>query len=723
VHTIRLALVLVLVLVASGRAPAVETAQVLATQTVRSLRLSTGRVRAEVELAHYRLLLRDQGSGKVLAREVAGGSLFYERGEATHRLGTVRQVTLLADGARLTVDTDEGAPATVTLRFLTRRTLEVALEPPAPDTVSALGDRLVSPARERLYGLTERLRDSPPLAPGLIDIPADDVKPPEVGSLNRRGETVEMKIQPTFSVYAPFYQSSRGYGLSVAGTTFGVFDLAATDPATIRFRFEAGTQPLRGGLVFHLFAGPDYVPILDEYTSLNGRPIVPPAWAFLHWRWRGDLGSASGGLDDATVNAELADDVTMYDRLGIPPGVYLFDRPVIERIPAPDLLGEYGFSRWAWDEARLPNPSAMLQALTQRGYKLVIWSGTWMCGTRVDGRGSDNGIEAQTRGFLAPGSTGTPRCGDVGGTSFIMDVTNPGAQAWWRDRVAAFLQANGIQGIKLDRGEEHIASEASDVWADGRTGREVRNDYPRLQAKIHHDALAQAWGDDFVLLSRPSYTGTSRYSIFWGGDIPGSEAFGTGPGTDLGLRSAIISQQRAAFMGIPIWGSDTGGYYEFKDREVFARWLAFSAFSGIMEIGGTGRHAPWDMPTAPRVDQELIDIYRRFTQLRATLQPYIVAAAAQARTGVPLVRPMPFVDRHDRKLEDLWDQYLFGPDLLVAPVWKTGQRSRTVYLPRGTWRSYWDRTRTYRGRRTITVDVPLDSIPVFVRAGATVPGP
>ena len=84
---------------------------------------------------------------------------------------------------------------------------------------------------------------------------------------------------------------------------------------------------------------------------------------------------------------------------------------------------------------------------------------------------------------------------------------------------------------------------------------------------------------------------------------------------------------------------------------------------------------------------------------------------------------MPFADRKDRKLEDLWDQYLFGPDLLVAPVWKVGQRSRTVYFPRGKWRSYWDASQVFKGRRTVTVDVPLDTIPVFVRAGADVPKP
>jgi len=689
---------------------AVQPATVRTRISSRAVRVQTKAVVAEVRRAPFQL--RVLAGKKTLVREQAGGGLFYERAGIVHALGDVREARTVADGVQLDVETDEGSPAMVTLRFVTRRTLEVALDPPDAAGVTATGERLQSPSSERIYGLTERLRDSPVISPGVLDFAQDDVKPPEVGSLDRRGETVEMRIVPTFSVYAPFYQSSLGYGLAVAGTTFGVFDLAKTDPATVSFRFETGTTPESRRLVFRIFSGPDYPTILDEYTNVVGRPIVPPSWAFLHWRWRDELRvGAPALLDGVPVNADLADDVLMYDALGIPPGVYLFDRPV--------LAGEYGFGRWAWDEVRLPNPESMLQSLKRRGYHLMIWSSMWTCGNTP----GDDGVEAQALGYLVPGPGGPPHCADVGGTSFIVDVTNPGAQSWWRDKVAAFVRTYGIQGIKLDRGEEHIPSEATDVWADGRTGREVRNDYPTLQAKIHHDALASAFGDDFLLVSRPAYSGTQHWSTFWGGDIPGSESFGSGPGTDLGLRSAIISQQRAAFMGIPIWGSDTGGYYEFKDREVFARWIEFSAFSGLMEIGGHGTHAPWDMDTTPAYDTEMIDIYRRYTRLRVTLQPYIVAAAAEASSGMPIVRPMPFADRKDRKLEDLWDQYLFGPDLLVAPVWKVGERSRSVYLPRGKWRSYWDPSKVFKGRRTITVDVPLDTIPVFVRAGADVPKP
>jgi alpha-D-xyloside xylohydrolase len=692
---------------------AVEPAAVTVVATRARVRVATGAASATIRRRPFALQVRD-GRHRLYTGTQRDGGLFWERDGAEHRLGRVTDVAMLPDGVRLTADTDEGAPATLIVRFLTRRTLEVTLEPPAAAGVAAVGARFLSRRSERLYGLTERLRDSPPLVPGVIDIPEDDIRPPEAGSLDRRGEQVEMRVLPTFSIYAPFYQSSRGYGLQVAGTTFGVFDLAASDARTASLRFETGTTPASRSLVLHVFAGPEYATILDEYTALTGRPFVPPDWAFLHWRWRGELTSGPTALvDGVPVNADVADDVLMYDALGIPAGVYLFDRPV--------LPGNYGFARWEWDEARLPNPAAMLDALRSRGYHLGVWSGLWMCGADP----GDNGAEAQALGFLVPGPAGTPSCADVGGKSFVMDPTNPAARDWWRDKVAAFVAANGIQAIKLDRGEEHIPSEATDVYADGRTGREVRNDYPRLQAQIHHDALAAAFPDgDFVVFSRPAYTGTAQWSVFWGGDIPGSETFGGGPGTDLGLRSAIISQQRAAFLGVPIWGSDTGGYYEFKDREVFARWLEFSTFSGIMEIGGTGRHAPWAMPTTPAYDPELIDIYRRYVQLRHTLQPYIVAAAAEAATGMPIVRPMPFYDRTDRRLANLWDEYLFGPDLLVAPVWKVGQRSREVYLPKGRWRSYFaSDAPAVKGPRTVTVDVPLDAIPVFVREGAVVPGP
>jgi alpha-D-xyloside xylohydrolase len=663
----------------------------------------------EVQRAPFRFRIQGRADPTVIAAEAGA---FYERGGQRIDVGAVVTGRSIEAGHAFVVGTSEGRDADVEIRFVTPRTVAITFQPGSPESVAEIGDRFESPSDEAVYGLTERLRDSAPLAGG--EIPADDVTPPEVGSLNRRGEVVEMFVRPTIALYAPFYHSSRGYGLAVAGTMPGTFDVAKTDPSTISFRFETGTRPENRRLTYYVFIGPEHATILDEYTALTGRPYVLPAWAYQHWRWYDDLKMGpAADLDGAAIQYQIADDVKMFDALGIPPGVYHFDRPVLQ--------GEYGFARFEWDDAIVPNAVAMLDRLRRRGYHLTTWSGLWACGALL----GDNGYEAQQLGLLAPGAVGTPHCSDTVGTSFILDPTNSATVSWFESRLTEFLLANGLDGIKLDRGEEHIPSTAIDIWADGRNGREVHNDYPTLQAKLHYEALLAAHPDgDFALITRSGYTGTAHYAAVWGGDTAGSESFGLGKGTDLGLRSAIISQQRAAFMGYPIWGSDTGGYYIFKDREVFARWIEFSTFCGLMEIGGKGERTPWNMPTAPADDTEMIDIYRRYTQLRAALLDYIVTAAAEAgRSGLPIARPMVFLDRNDAELRDRWDQYMFGSDFMVAPVWKIGHRSRAVYFPRGHWRSYWDAAEQYDGPVEVTVDAPLDVIPVYVRGDAVVPAP
>lgn len=666
-----------------------------------------------VDATPLRMRARDLRSGETVLSSAPGMSAWIERDGRILALGDVTRGETAGDTMRLRVSVADAGSVDVTIRFLTDRTIEVSIDPGSADApVDAIGVAWATPPDESFYGLTQRLRDSPPLAPWTdVEIPYDELFPPEAGTLDRRGEMVEMYVRPTQSLYAPFYHSSRGYGVAVDGTTPGVFDLAASHDGVASFRFEAGTTPDAQRLRLHVFLGPDHGDILDEYTRITGRPIVPPDWAFLPWRWRGELEHGPPAeLDGTRMNAQLVEDVTMFERYDIPAGVYLLDRPV--------LAGEYGFGRLAWDEERLPNFRASLEALRRRGYRIVLWSSTWMCGDGPD----DNGTAAAAHGFLAPGHDGG--CSDAGGS--VLDVTHPAAYAWWRDRLAAFLSAEDIDGIKLDRGEEYIPSSRSDLWADGRHGREVHNDYVVRQAELHREALEAARPNgDFVLASRAGWSGTQDDSIVWGGDIPGSEALGFGSGTDLGLRAAIIGQLRAAFMGFAIWGSDTGGYYEFKDRDVFARWIEFSAFSGLMEVGGVGAHAPWDMPTEPRVDEELIEIYRRYSEIRVALAGHLASLAAEAgRSGMPLARPMVFHDRTDPALRDLWDQYLLGPDLLVAPVWRTGQREREVYLPRGRWRSWWDPAdEVVTGPRRVTVAAPLDRIPVFVRDGADVPAP
>ena len=228
--------------------------------------------------------------------------------------------------------------------------------------------------------------------------------------------------------------------------------------------------------------------------------------------------------------------------------------------------------------------------------------------------------------------------------------------------------------------------------------RELRNAYPVLAARVHHDAVQRVRGDDFLVYPRCGYAGSQRWVVFSAGDVPGKDL--RGQPTDLGLRAAILAQLHNAFNGFPIWGSDTGGYEQFGDREVFARWIEFSAFSPIMEIGGTGTHAPWDMPTEPHYDQELIDIYRSFTRLHHALVPYTYRHAQEAgRVRRPIAKPLVFNYPEDPRVGDLWEEFLYGDDILVAPVWRVGQRMQHVYLPAGAgWTTGMQRAVTARDR-------------------------
>lgn len=607
--------------------------------------------------------------------------------------GDVAATSAVDDAVELQVQTSTGEPARVGLRWTSARSLRVSIEPP-PGAFVALEDAWRLADGELIYGLTERLRDSEMIAPLLNGPMLEDIVPVEVGSLDRRGEIVEMFVHPTFSLYAPLHHSSRGYGLWVENTAPGSYDVGATDPDELRMRFETGTTDASRSLTYHLLLGPSHADILAGYYELTGYPIRPPDWTFLHWRWRDELehDQPPVELDGLPVNAQVAEDVLMYEQHDIPFGVYLFDRPYLVGSSDSD---SQGFAVLQWDEERLPNAAHMLEALRGRGMPVAVWAASWARGVEA----GTNGADAAELGYLAPGS------------DRVIDFTNPDAVAWWQQRLGAFVQEWGIRGIKLDRGEEYIPNDPDDIWHDGRSGREVHNEFQTLQARVFHDLMDDATDGDFVVMARAGYSGSQRWATSWGGDAPGD--------SDLGLRGEIIKLQRSGFLGFSTWGSDTGGYEQFEDREVFARWLEFSAFCPIMEIGGRGAHAPWAMPTEPAFDEEMIEIYRRYVQLHHDLLPYTAAQADIASAaGTPIARAMVFDFPDDPAMLDRWDQYMYGPDLLVAPVWRSGARQRGVVLPAGEWEWLWDRELSWTGPQTVTVDAPLDVIPVFVRAGA-----
>ncbi len=629
-----------------------------------------------------------------------GDGLFLVRGG--ERIG-IADATLETTGpsdVSFAATFEDGSRGTVGLAADGRDdTIAVTLRPDSPAHVTAWGDRLRSPDDELIYGLTERIVD---------DVLASEVFPEEVGSLDRKGEIMTMWVEPTMSGYVPFHQSSYGYGLLVDGFTPGVYDVGATDPGVLDFEFEWDPDTDTAG--YHLFTGPEHAAIVDSYYDLTGRPPLPPDQVFLHWRGRDELPVGEPvEVDGVEMNATVARDLAAYEQYDLPAGIYHFDRPWA--------VGEAGYGELVFDPARFPDAEAMLELLEARGWHNQVWAAPWALGPRGD--------EAEELGYLAPNSDREAASAAVG---VSVDLTNPAAVEWLQQDFLEFLagpEGSHVDGFMLDRGDEaDVSSTVDDVWADGRNGRQIHNWYPVEFARVFREVIDEARPDDGWLLARPGYTGSQAFVMRWGGDTHGREGPAIpevtlteeqSPSTDLGLRSVLISMQRAAFMGMPFWTHDIGGYNGWIDPEVYARWVEVGFASPLMRFHGQGR-APWDEPRTAS-DDELLDIYRRYVVLRHEMNDYLVATAEEAvDTGMPMVRPLVFVWPDAADARDRWDEWMLGDDLLVAPVWESGSRERSVWIPPGEWVDFWDHDTVVEGPTTIEVDVPLDVLPMWVPA-------
>ncbi|MBN1952020.1 MAG: glycoside hydrolase family 31 protein [Bacteroidales bacterium] len=511
-------------------------------------------------------------------------------------------------------------------------------------------------------------------------------------AMNLRGQEVDMLIKPTVSLYCPFYLSSAGYGLFMEGTWPGHYDFCKTDPERVKIEFEGSALKSR------LYISRDPADIVRAHSLHVGPTIVPPRWAFLPWRWRDEHVNRTEYYDQTPVtapyNSEVVEDVLMMEAFGIPCGVYWIDRPWA--------IGENGYNDFEWDPERFPEAEAMINWLHHRDMKFMLWIAPWVSG--------DMRIEARNKGYDQPMKY---HIGVDSANAALLDFTNPEACRWWQEKGIEKVLRQGVDGFKLDRAEETILESREIILHDGRTAREVRNEFPVLYVKTVNESCQKILGDDFILIPRAGYTGSSKYSGFWGGDI------GSPPE---GLRAAIIALQRSSIIGFPIWGSDIGGYWQGDlDREVFARWLAFGCFNPIMEVGPTENRAPWNMDSKPHYDTELIAIWRLYARLHARLADYTHALAQEAHeTGMPLVRPLFLMYPEQEGVWETWESFLYGQDILVYALWEKGVEEVDVALPAGNrWVDAWDGN-VYEGGQTVTVETPLHKIPLFMREGSDV---
>ncbi len=548
------------------------------------------------------------------------------------------------------------------------------------DDILRWGLAIEAGGEEQFTGLMERVVDGPQQASWAPGIQA---------ALGLRGQSVDMIVKPTTSLYAPFYVSSRGYGIFVKGDWPGRFDFCASDPRRVRITFEGPSFELK------IYTPGDPVQAVRAHALDAGPPFLPPRWMYAPWRWRDEHTQRAAYYDGTPVtgpfNAEVMEDVLMMKAFGIPCGVYWVDRPY-----GP---GPMGYDDFEIDPGRLPHFGDMVSWLGEQQTKLFLWIAPFFQGHMKE--------EALAKGYGLPSQHPTHN------NYPLVDFANPKARSYWQEGVAKLL-ALGVAGFKLDRSEEDIPDGGPFHVSDGRSLRENRNAYPAMYVKAAYEVARRERGDDFVLMPRAAYTGSAPYGAFWGGDIGGTQE---------GLRASIIAVQRAAVMGYPNWGSDTCGYNEQRmELEVCGRWLAFSAVTPIMEVGPTRNRGFWNLPREPSYDTELIAIWRLYARLHQRLADYSYRFAQEAaRTGMPIVRPVALVDHASPAAWSNWWTYLYGSDVLVSPIWEKGKRSQAVYLPSGSrWRDAWHPEQTYEGGQTVRVAAELHQLPLFVKVGSSV---
>ena len=384
-----------------------------------------------------------------------------------HVHGTAGVAYLGSGTYQATYTLDAGGLAVVTLQWQSvlpsgrspdsphSEDLLVTLQMDRVNDVRRYGAELPIQSGEHFIGLMERVVDAG-TTPGL-DGPIET-------ALDLRGQEATMFVTAPVALYSPFYLASTGYGLFVEGNLAGRVRPGQASDDLVSLAFEGPALRL------HLIPGPDPRTILDRYTQLAGRPIVPPSWVFLPWRWR-DENRNLGTFYDGTpamvpYNSQLVEDVLMYQALDIPLGTMWIDRPWA--------IGPRGYDDFTWDTSRLPNPPGMIQWLRSRNIKLLLWIAPWVQGRMAE--------DAERLNYLMPDLA-------YQGDLPHVDFTNPAATAWWQGYLTRLVD-QGIAGFKMDRADERVPYDSAHQTFDGRSTREVRNDYPRLYAGAASQALA-----------------------------------------------------------------------------------------------------------------------------------------------------------------------------------------------------------------------------------------
>jgi alpha-D-xyloside xylohydrolase len=517
------------------------------------------------------------------------------------------------------------------------------------------------------------------------------------GLYDQKGAVVEL-VQRNSEVTIPFMVSSRGYGFLWNNPAIGRVELAINGT---RWVADSARQ-----LDYWITAG-DPAGIQRTYADVTGHVPNLPEWAAGFWQCKLRYRSQE----------ELLEVAREYHRRGVPLDVIVAD-----------FFHWTHLGEWRFDPAEWPDPDAAVAELATYGTKLMV--SVWPSVSPL----SEYHAEMERRGFLIGTEFGPVAHADwpdkgVDNTVQVAfyDATNPAARDFVWSKVRANYLDRGIEIFWADACEPELKpGYPANLRYHAGPGLEVGNMYPRENSRMFYEGMHAAGKPDVVTLNRSAWAGSQRYgAILWSGDI--HTDFAT-------FRKQIAAGLNTALSGMPWWNTDIGGFHGGNPespeyREVMVRWFQFGAFSPIFRLHGFREPAT---PFSPQVTggpneiwsygDEACEIMTSYIALRTRLKPYILSVMREAHeTGLTPMRPYLVEFPEDPKSWTVDDAYLFGRDLLVAPVLEAGARSREVYLPKGaSWRDAWT-GEEHEGGQTVTVPAPLDRIPLFLRDGATLP--
>ncbi len=522
--------------------------------------------------------------------------------------------------------------------------------------------------------------------------------------VNHRGKLRPMQIEPDLGVESavneahvpvPLLIGTTGWGIFVASKRYGLFDVARSEPDLVEITY--GTAEQSGdGLEFHLFAAKHPLDITRRYYDVTGDPLLPAPWGLGPLLWR----------DENRDQAQVLDDVAQIRTRDLAVSAMWIDRPYATWVNSFDFAA-----------AQFPDPPAMVSALRAAGLRLSLWHTPYL-----EAGNEPLLSQAQDAGYFPPKTGSTSRWGPP------IDFTNPAAFSFWQSNVQKYVDL-GVEGFKLDYGEEVAGglSGSRTNWSffDGTTERTMAHDFTVLYHRAYAEKLPAA--GSFLICRAGRWGDQVRVSVIWPGDIDASltkwkelipDGNKTVAGTG-GLPSAVIAGLSLGPSGFPFFGADTGGYrHSPPNRETWVRWVEQSALSTVMQIGDSSSQMPWEYNAQNGRDDAALEIFRQYARLHLRLFPYEWTYAKRLATdGRPIQRAVGLAYPALKQHPD--DEYLFGDDLLVAPVITAGATSRKVVFPEGEWLDWWDGSVHRAGEETVAA--PIDRLPLYLRRGGVVP--